>query len=524
MSDAILSIENLSVNYGGPQVVSDVSFSLKRGEIIGIVGESGSGKSTLLKAILPLEDRGINVENGDVVYGGRPFSALSGADKKKLRGVEIGKIFQNPKASFNPIRTYRKQFIETLISHGKYDKSVFEEQVFEIFENLNLFEGKRILNSCPFEMSGGMNQRIAIAMAMMLRPKLLLADEPTSALDVSAQKQVIDELLKMRECYHTAIILVTHNIGILAKITDRIGVMHQGKLVEYGSAATILRDPQDAYTKKLLAAVPEAGIYNEGRALGKPGDLLEIKSVNKVFKNDVTALKDIHLTLRPGEVKGIVGESGSGKSTLLKQIAGLQKPTGGTILFQGKDLINNRTQEDYRQIQMVFQNAVDSFNPRFKISWSFREVLKNLCGIKNKKEQNAIIDSLLEKVGLAPELANRYPAELSGGQCQRAAIARAVAVRPALLLCDEITSALDVSVQADIVALLMELADEFRMAILFVSHDIVLVSNICENIVVMHEGRCIESGVAKEIITAPQQAYTKELLTFALTDKELKHD
>jgi len=375
VSDAILSIENLSINYGGPQVVSNVSFSLKQGEIIGIVGESGSGKSTLLKAILPLEDRGVNVKSGDVVYGGQPFSVLSGTEKKKLRGVEIGKIFQNPKASFNPIRTYRKQFIETLISHGKYEKSAFEEQVFEIFENLNLFEGKRILNSCPFKMSGGMNQRIAIAMAMLLQPKLLLADEPTSALDVSAQKQVIDELLKMRECYHTAIILVTHNIGILAKIADRIGVMHQGRLVEYGVAATVLRDPQDAYTKKLLAAVPEAGIYNEGRAMGETGYLLEIKSVHKVFKNDVTALKDIHLTLKPGEVKGIVGESGSGKSTLLKQIAGLQKPTGGTILFQGKNLIKNRTQEDYRQIQMVFQNAVDSFNPRFKIRRSFREVL-----------------------------------------------------------------------------------------------------------------------------------------------------
>ncbi|WP_027398553.1 ABC transporter ATP-binding protein [Anaerovorax odorimutans] len=519
MNNTVLSVENLSVNYGGIDVISSINFKLNKGEILGIVGESGSGKSTLLKTILPIDDLGIFLSGGKIIFENKILSSMTIMLRKELRGKHIGIIFQNPKTSFNPIRTYRKQFIETLKSHGKYKKENFENQILEIFQNLNLLEGQRILDSCPYEMSGGMNQRIAIALSVLLEPSLLLLDEPTSALDVTAQEQVIDELLRMREYYQTSIIIVTHNIRVVSKIADKLGVMNKGKIVEFGTAKDVLENPKHLYTKSLFKAVPQIGNLVDKKKENKTTDhLLELKNISKEFqkyKKSFQAVSQVNMYLKPGEILGIVGESGSGKSTLLKQIGGLQKATDGTIFFKGKNIVLNRTKTEFCGIQMIFQNVFESFNPRRKIRSSISETLKNLCGIKNKIELNAKIDSLMEKVGLKPSLADRYPLELSGGQCQRAAIARAISVNPDLLLCDEITSALDVSVQSEIMKLLIKLAKESHMAIIFVSHDIVLVTNICETIMVMHEGKCIESGTAKEIITNPKKDYTKQLLEYA---------
>ncbi|HHV08785.1 MAG TPA: ABC transporter ATP-binding protein [Clostridiales bacterium] len=518
MNDIVLSIKNLTAGYGGKAVVSQASFGLDRGEIIVVVGESGSGKSTLLKAILPLEDYGVAMSGGEIIFKNKPLSGMTAAEKNRLNGRQIGMVFQDPKASFNPVRTFRKQFIEALKSHGRYERELFEEQVLELFRKLKLLDGERILDSCPYEMSGGMNQRIAIALAILLEPVLLLADEPTSALDVTAQEQVMEELLRIREYYHTSMIIVTHNIGVAARLADKVGVMHRGKIVEFGAAGEVLEHPRNSYTKRLLDAVPQAGNMAEKREIKAACYLLELKQVGKSYlkrRNSFSALSQVDLLLKPGEILGIVGESGSGKSTLLKQVAGLKKPSEGRIVLHGKDITQKRTNMDFRRMQMIFQNAYDSFNPKLKIRHSIAETLKNLGGMKDRKEVDARIDSLMERVGLEPYLADRYPAELSGGQCQRAAIARAISVNPEVLLCDEITSALDVSVQADIVKLIVELANESGMAIIFVSHDIVLVSNICGSIMVMREGRCIEAGEAKEVITNPKEDYTKRLLASA---------
>ncbi len=502
MNDTVLSVRHLSVNYGGQDVISDITFDLRKGEILGIAGESGSGKSTLLKAVFPMKAPGL-VRSGGVIE----FRA---DERKKLCGEQAGMIFQNPKASFNPIRSYRKQFIEALKSHGKYKKKNFEKNMIQIFEKLNLSDGKRILDSCPFEMSGGMNQRIAIALSVLLEPDMLLADEPTSALDVTSQNQVVEELLRIREYYHTSMIIVTHNIGMISRIADKVGIMHQGKMV--------VLETGDQLLKNLLGQAPQIGTP-AGEKTGKHLEpLLKLNQVSKEYRKNRSsfqALSQVDMQLKPGEILGIVGESGSGKSTLLKQIAGIQKPSGGTVMFKGKNIVLNRTKADFRSMQMIFQNAVESFDPRLKIRHSISETLKNLCNMNNRTERDLRIDTLMEQVGLKREMADRYPSQLSGGQCQRAAIARAVSVHPELLLCDEITSALDISVQDEIIKLLLKLAQDFKMAVIFVSHDIVLVSNICEKIMVLKEGKCIEAGKAREIIENPKEDYTKMLLASA---------
>lgn len=515
MNKPVLSVKNLSAGYGGREVISGITFDIGKGEIVAIVGESGSGKSTLLKSILLMEEQGIVISDGAVEFDNTGESFISTAGQRKFRGGQLGMIFQNPQASFNPIRTYKKQFIETLKSHGRYRKETFDRQVAEIFEKLKLDDHKRILDSCPYEMSGGMNQRIAIALAVLLKPGLLLADEPTSALDVTAQRQVTEELLRIRKYYHTSMLIVTHNIALAIKTADKVGVMKQGKIVEFGIAKEVFEHPQSDYTKGLLKAVPRMEDAGRERTRREGEPFLLLQQVSKEYKTHLQtfqALTRVELQLRPGEILGIVGISGSGKSTLLRQIAGLEKPSEGRIIFHGEDMARGRKKSDYCRMQLIFQNACESFDPRLTIRYSIGETLRNLCGVRSKKERKEQIDCLMEKVGLKPELADRYPNELSGGQCQRAAIARAICVRPEVLLCDEITSALDAYVQADIIKLLLKLAKDFKLAIIMVSHDIALVSNICDRIMVMHEGRCMEAGYVRDFITNPKTDAAKRLL------------
>lgn len=518
MDELVLSIKNLSVNYGEQQILSDVSFDVKPGEILGIAGESGCGKSTLLKAIVPKRSSGLTISSGSMIFEHR--NLVSG-DQEAVKGVcgkEIGMIMQNPKGSFNPIRTYRNQFMETLKSHGLYSKADFEKQVLDALNKLNLSNGSEILDSCPCEMSGGMNQRIAIALSLLLKPKLLLADEPTSALDVTAQALVIEELLRIRDYTNTAIILVTHNIGLLSGIADKAGVMYQGRLVEWGDAKEVLHSPKHSYTKRLLAAVPELRLRQGVTPKRTSETLLKLEAVSKEYRRRKTqfpALSKISLEVRAGEILGVVGESGSGKSTLLGVIAGLWNPTRGAVFFQNRCMGSKRTRPDLKRIQMVFQNAAESFDPKYPIRHSISGALKNLCGIKKREERNKKIDELMERVGLTPELADRYPWQLSGGQCQRAAIARAISVEPGLLLCDEITSALDAPIQADIIQLLKKLVEETEMAVVFVSHDLVLVSSFCEKIMVLHQGKCVEAKAAEALIENPIEDCTKRLLASA---------
>ncbi|MDO5294153.1 MAG: ABC transporter ATP-binding protein [bacterium] len=516
MSKIRLEIEELEVQYGSKVAISDISFSLNKGQIVAIVGESGSGKSTLLKSLSTLNQLGGTQSHGKIKYCGKDIAEMTPSERKQLLGVEIGMIFQNPQGSFNPLRTYRKQFIETLKSHGLYDKNTFDIQIAELFEKLNLTGASRILASRPYEMSGGMNQRIAIALALLLEPKVLLADEPTSALDVSSQIQVLEELIRIKQYFQTSILFVTHNVGAAAMVADKIGVMYKGRLVEFGNSSEVLYEPKHEYTKRLLAAVPKMKKEAPAELSSSKDALLELNGVNKVYfekEEPFFALNHLQLSVRQGEILGVVGESGSGKSTLLKVVAGLQSPTDGSIYWKGKEITNKkRTKEDYREIQMIFQNARESLNPRRKIRDTFGETIKNLQGIKKKSERDKIIDHWMERVGLPKDLADRYPSQLSGGQCQRVAIARAIAVKPKLLLCDEITSALDVSVQEEVVRLLMKLVKEEQITMIFVTHDLSLVSNISETIMVMQGGNCVEYGSTHQVICHSKHSYTKRLL------------
>ena len=517
MSENLLTVKNLRVTYGNTTILREIGFELKKGEILSVVGESGSGKSTLLNTIFPKgECKGVGVQ-GEILFQGQKIYGLPNQERMKFCGEKIGMINQNPKAAFNPIRTYEKQLIETLKSHGRYQKETFLNQILKVFEQFHLPDGKRILESCPYEMSGGMNQRIAIALSVLLKPDLLLADEPTSALDRSSQGHVVDELLKIRNQYQTSIILVTHNIELASKVADSIAVMQQGRLVEAGTVNQVFDSPGHAYTRRLLKAVPRLFNQMNGEIqeeIQKKPVLLELNQISKTFlqrKKPHLALSDVSLKVRRGELMGIVGESGSGKSTLLKLIAGIKRPTKGTMLFQGKERSNRPGRDKLCRIQMIYQNAEDSFDPRRKIRHSLHEIMKNLCGNKDKKDRELQMEVLLKRVGLNPLLANRYPWQLSGGQCQRAAIARALCVKPELLLCDEITSALDVVVQAEIVELLVTLAKESDMAVLFVSHDIALVSSFCETMMVMKDGECVESGSVMKLVEKPEMDFTREL-------------
>ncbi|PXV91204.1 peptide/nickel transport system ATP-binding protein/oligopeptide transport system ATP-binding protein [Lachnotalea glycerini] len=519
MENSVLSIFNLYVSYGKKAVVEDVNLELKQGEILGIAGESGSGKSTLLKAILPISSSDMTINQGSICLKNTEISNCSTKDLRILRGRKIGMIFQNPKASFNPIRKFRNQFIETLKSHGKYNKDQFEEQIFSVFQKLSLSDAKRILDSYPYEMSGGMNQRIAIALAVMLEPEILLADEPTSALDSMSKSLVMDELIRLRDEFHMSIILVTHDMHVVSKIADSIAIMKQGKIVEMGLVKDVIANPKEKYTKSLLQAVPQINIRYVEECENTENPMLVLDKICKEFHNHtgvLQAVSQIDLQLKSGEILGIVGESGSGKSTLLKLIAGLEKASLGVMTCREKDMLGKRKKEDLRNIQMVFQNAVDSFNPKHKIKQAISESLKNLCGMKSRQSREEKISELMDLVGLDQTLANRYPRKLSGGQCQRAAIARAIAVQPEILLCDEITSALDVSVQAEIIQLLLRLSKERKLAIIFVSHDIALVTHMCKRIMVMKNGKCIEEGLTQNLIEQPKEEYTKQLISVFL--------
>lgn len=523
MSETVLSVKDLSVQYGSHKVLSNLSFEVNKGEIIGIVGESGCGKSTLLKALFPKRSPNLFLSSGSILFENQN---LANEDRKKAEGLcgrEMGMIFQNPKASFNPIRTYKSQFIETLKSHGMYHKETFESHVLKTFERMNLTGGRELLESCPYEMSGGMNQRIAIALSILLKPRLLLADEPTSALDVASQKLVMEELLRIREFTNTSIILVTHNMGLLSGVADKVGVINQGSLEEWGTVHNVFGSPKHSFTKILLEAVPKLNIPERIEEEKLSDCILKLEEVSKQYKRKkipFLALSQVGMEVKAGEILGVVGESGSGKSTLLNMIAGLCSPTDGSVIFKNR-IMERRKRDDYCNVQMVFQHAAESFNPRHHIRKAIDETLKNLCNLKSRAVRNERIDELMKWVGLSPELADRYPWELSGGQCQRAAIARAISISPKLLLCDEITSALDVSVQKEIIDLLKKLVKETGMSVVFVSHDLVLVSSFCDTIMVLCNGECVEAAATRDIIKNPSQDYTKKLLKMARIDGSL---
>ena len=520
--ESLLSMKGLRVSYGDYEALHGYCLELAPGEIHCIAGESGSGKSTILKALLGLTSYSAEVTGGSMSFAGQDVLAMSDRERRDLLGDEIGLIAQNPAASFNPLRTFRVQFQETLESHGK---KLDEHEVFHVFKTLGLPTDGRVLSSCPYEVSGGMCQRVAIALLMLLRPRLLLCDEVTSALDVTTQKQVADELLRLRDETGMAILMVTHNLGLAAYMADTISVLLNGDCVESGPVGGhyrgdvpgVLSTPAHNYTKKLLHDVADFEDDLRARTAFEPDapNAVQLSDVHKSYKvrgNEVEALKGVDLLLYKGEILGVVGESGSGKSTILRQICGMETPEFGDVILDGK-------------YQYIFQDAYASFDPRMTIRQSLYESIRNAAKRDGKPSQRGSmvpeyedrIMTYLEQVGLSTDLLDRFPSRLSGGQCQRMAIARALVGDPEVLLCDEITSALDVTAQREVVELLVHLHEELGLSIVFVSHDLALVHSFCDRILVLKSGEVITCGDAKKVIRHTEEPYTKQLLDSVLT-------
>ena len=538
----LLRIDHLTAGYGGDAVIEDISIRLHTGEVLGIVGESGSGKSTLLKAIAQIRGLSTEIHAGTVSFDTKNLAVLSEGERRRLRGEEIAMVFQYAGASLNPARRIGTQLVETMRAHTDLSREEIYARATEVFGGMGFADAHRILSAYPFELSGGMAQRAAIALAVILRPQLLLADEPTSALDATIQLQVLDELHALKERTGTAILLITHNIGVVRHIADRVAVMCKGKIVEQGSVTEVLGNPQHPYTQSLIAAVPKmytaahtdcdrmehmhvtktaSAITEEKDISGNEGTFLRFENVSMHFDDAagrVQAIDNISLSLARRELLGIVGESGSGKSTVAKLLTGLHLPTSGNILLDGKDITHIRGKERralYTRIQMVFQDAPGSFNPRRTIGAMIGETICRLC-TPDERDTSRHVAELLAEVGLPAAYADRYPHEMSGGECQRAAIARAMAVHPEILVCDEATSALDVSVQAKIIALLLHLQREHGMSLLFISHDLPLVSSIADRVLIMQNGRIVEQGETSRVLREPSEDYTRNLLRAAL--------
>ena len=538
----LLRIDHLTAGYGGDAVIEDISIRLHTGEVLGIVGESGSGKSTLLKAIAQIRGLSTEIHAGTVSFDTKNLAVLSEGERRRLRGEEIAMVFQYAGASLNPTRQIGTQLAEAMRAHTNLSREELYARAAEVFGGMGFPDVRRILATYPFELSGGMAQRAAIALAVILRPQLLLADEPTSALDATIQLQVLDELRALKERTGTAILLITHNIGVVRHIADRVAVMCKGKIVEQGNALEVLGNPQHPYTQSLIAAVPKmytaahtdcdrmehmhvtktaSAITEEKDISGNEGTFLRFENVSMHFDDAagrVQAIDNISLSLARRELLGIVGESGSGKSTVAKLLTGLHLPTSGSILLDGKDITHTRGKERralYTRIHMVFQDAPGSFNPRRTIGAMIGETICRLC-TPDERDTKRRVAELLAEVGLPAAYADRYPHEMSGGECQRAAIARAMAVHPEILICDEATSALDVSVQAKIIALLLHLQREHGMSLLFISHDLPLVSSIADRVLIMQNGRIVEQGETSRVLREPSEDYTRNLLQAAL--------
>ena len=541
----LLRIDHLTAGYGGDAVIEDISISLHTGEVLGIVGESGSGKSTLLKAIAQIRGLSTEIHAGTVSFDTKNLAVLSEGERRRLRGEEIAMVFQYAGASLNPTRQIGTQLVETMRAHTDLSREEIYARAAEVFGGMGFPDVRRILATYPFELSGGMAQRAAIALAVILRPQLLLADEPTSALDATIQLQVLDELRALKERTGTAILLITHNIGVVRHIADRVAVMCKGKIVEQGSVTDVLGNPQHPYTRELLAAVPKMSAathtdcnrrdHAEDAAAspsltgeadcvssdGRSSPLLRFDNVSMHFDDAggrVQAIDGISFSLARRELLGIVGESGSGKSTVAKLLTGLHTPTSGNIFLDGKDIthaVGKERRTLYTRIQMVFQDAVGSFNPRRTVGAMIGETICRLC-TPDERDTKRRVAELLTEVGLPTSYATRYPHEMSGGECQRAAIARAMAVHPEILVCDEATSALDVSVQAKIIALLLHLQQEHGMSLLFISHDLPLVSSIADRVLIMQNGRIVEQGETGRVLREPSEDYTRNLLRAAL--------
>lgn len=534
----VVDIRNLGVSFstdaGAVKAVDDVSLSVDRGEVLAIVGESGSGKTVTAKTILGLLPETATT-SGAVVLSNRAGTAehdvinLSGAQLRGVRGTDVAMVFQEPSTALNPVYTVGWQIMEGLRAHGTVSKTEARAKAIEILGKVGIPDPEERVDHYPHQFSGGQKQRIVIAMALVLEPGLIVADEPTTALDVTVQAEILDLLRRVRDEFGTAIVLITHNMGVVADLADRVAVMYQGRVVEEAPAAELFAAPKDDYTKRLLAAVPYVGhgvAKAAERAAGRPEGWaeqapvveargLEIEYPGRLGRAGFRAVDGVDLVIRPGEVLGLVGESGSGKTTIGRAIAGLTRVTGGSLKVLGHEM-NGIRERQFRpsrsRIGFVFQDPASSFNPLLTIAECVAEPLVIHERAVDARDARPRVNELLEAVQLPAAYGDRYPHELSGGQRQRASLARAIALEPELLIADEPTSALDVSVQARVLELFAELQREFGFASLFISHDLAVVDLLADRIAVLYHGRLVEEGTGAEVLGAPKDPYTQRLL------------
>ncbi|MEP9353723.1 ABC transporter ATP-binding protein [Xanthobacter sp. KR7-65] len=554
----LLEVRDLTVEFatrrGIVTAVSKVDLTLAKGETLGIVGESGSGKSVTSYTVMRILDRAGRIAEGSITFSGLDIAHAPESAMRDLRGREMSMIFQNPRAALNPIRTVGDQIGDVLLQHVQADRRNVKEKVIDILKQVRIARPEDRYHAYPFELSGGMCQRIVIALALACRPQLMIADEPTTGLDVTTQKAVMDLVTELTRERGMSTILITHDLGLAAAYCDTVMVMEKGKVVETAPAERIFRDPQHPYTRKLMRATPRPGItlkdlLPEGEAppaaapatspaaaSGEP--LLKVESLVREYPRQgapsaflarlkgktltpeetiFRAVDGISFEVKRGESVGLVGESGCGKSTTSTMVMRLIDPTDGRITFAGED-IGAIPAKDFahhpmrKRIQMVFQDPTESLNPRYTAARAIADPLLRMGGMSGGAKLDARVAELADMVGLPQNLLERFPHQLSGGQKARIGIARAIALDPDLVILDEPTAALDVSVQAVVLNLLEELKQRLGMSYLFVSHDLHVVGLLCDRVIVMRQGRIVEEGTSQSVLEAPKDAYTRELI------------
>ena len=568
----LLSIRNLTVSFAGQSAVKDISLDIRRGEIIGIVGESGSGKSVTSLALMRLIPAPGKIASGSLLLqlsAGQPpvnLQDLSESGMRQFRGNEIAMIFQEPMTALNPLHTCGAQVMEVIRLHKKVSAKAAREQTLALFRQVRLPDPERLLHRYPHQLSGGQKQRVMIAMAISCQPKLLIADEPTTALDVTVQKAILELLKDLQQQTGMSILFITHDLGVIAEVADRVAVMYKGQIVEQGTALQLFTHPKHPYTKGLLACrppldkrlyrlpvtrdfmetdnaghilekpqavgalvkslgIPAAEIIERERQLALQPALLEVKDLHTWFPASrnifgkvlswTKAVNGVSFTVKKGETMGLVGESGCGKTTLGRTILRLTPPTSGSIFYKGKDLCQLPASEmrDLRKdLQIIFQDPYSSLNPRLTVGQAILEPMQVHGLYENDGQRKEKVQELLGKVNLLPEHYFRYPHEFSGGQRQRIVIARALALQPSFIICDESVAALDVSIQAQVLNLLMKLREEFGFTYIFISHDLSVVRFISDRMMVMNKGKIEEAGQADQVYERPQSDYTKQLI------------
>ena len=520
----LLSVKDLCLTIKSKEnqkVLKNISFDIHKSEIVSLIGESGSGKSLTALSIIRLLEKSCKIKSGKIIFLNKNILSLEERDMRDIRKEDISMIFQEPMRSLNPVMSIFEQLRE---SYPKKNKIDIKKNIISDLVSVGINDADRVINLYPHQLSGGMKQRVMIAMAIACKPKLLIADEPTTSLDVTIQKQVLDLLVELREKLNMAILFITHDLAVASQVSDKIIVLKDGKIIEENNAKEFFKLPKNSYSKSLL----ESSVYNRqffNNQFNSENDILSVQNLKvfyqekkSFFGNNSSLLKavdDVSLSIKPGMTHAIAGESGSGKTTIAKAIMGLTNITSGKIKICDKDILNMNNSEirGFRKnYQMIFQDPFSSLNPRMRIGAIIKE---GLCFLKpeiDNRTINSILEDVIDKVGLSIDSLNKYPHQFSGGQRQRIAIARVLVLNPKLLICDEPTSSLDVTVQKQVLDLLLNIQEKTKISYLFISHDIKLISNFSDTISIMHKGRIVEHGITSDIINNSKNSYTKKLL------------